>query len=474
MSSDDIAIRILDVSKHYFLYARSGDRLKQSLVPRLQRLAGRPLAKYYRDFAALNGISFDVRRGETVGIIGRNGSGKSTLLQIICGTLPPTSGTVEIKGRIAALLELGAGFNPDFTGRENIFMNAAILGLSRSETEGRFDDIAGFADIGEFIEQPVKSYSSGMVVRLAFAVAVSVDPDILVVDEALAVGDEAFQRKCFTRIEEIQDKGGTILFVSHGAQTIVQLCNRAMIIDRGELILQGRPKMVVSQYQRLVNLRHDEAEPVRAEIKETYGSERNAADPHATVIHVETAFSRQQTLARETQATDTQGEFDPNLVSNSMIEYESHGAKIANVRLLTSDGRRVNVLKLGKSYVIEYEVAFSKIAEQVVFGTQIKTLSGLILAGANTASVASARLKCGSPDEIYNVHFDFVCRVMPGTYLIDVGLMGTQDGQQRYLHRMLDVLMLRVTAEDELFDVGHLSLSSKFRLTTKEKEAAFA
>src|SRR5262245_22220073 len=212
MCSDDVAIRIRDVDKHYLIFARPEDRLKQMLVPRLQRLACRAQSRYYRDFAALTGVSFDIKRGETVGIVGRNGSGKSTLLQIVCGTLRPTHGTVEVNGRIAALLELGAGFNPEFTGRENVYLNAAILGLSRAEIDERFQSIADFADIGEFIEQPVKTYSSGMYVRLAFATAINVDPDILVVDEALAVGDEAFQRKCYARIEAIKEKGGTILF----------------------------------------------------------------------------------------------------------------------------------------------------------------------------------------------------------------------------------------------------------------------
>jgi lipopolysaccharide transport system ATP-binding protein len=240
MSFDETAIRINGVSKHYLMFERPEDRLKQMIVPRLQRLAGRPPRQYFRDFAALNGISFEVKRGETVGIIGRNGCGKSTLLQVICGTLPPTSGRVEVNGRIAALLELGSGFNPEFTGRENVYLNAAILGLSRRETEARFDAIARFADIGMFIDHPVKTYSSGMYMRLAFAVAINVDPDILVVDEALAVGDEAFSRKCYARIEEIKEKGATILFVSHSAQTVIQLCDRALLLDRGEKILEGK------------------------------------------------------------------------------------------------------------------------------------------------------------------------------------------------------------------------------------------
>ncbi len=201
MSSDDIAIRVTNLSKSYQIYETPRDRLKQFVLPRLQRIAGQAPRQYYREFRALNNVSFDVRKGETVGIIGRNGSGKSTLLQIICGTLTPTGGTVETRGRIAALLELGSGFNPDFTGRENVYLNASVLGLPQEEIETRFDDIAAFADIGDFIDQPVKTYSSGMIVRLAFAVAINVDPDILVIDEALSVGDELFQRKCFSRIE---------------------------------------------------------------------------------------------------------------------------------------------------------------------------------------------------------------------------------------------------------------------------------
>ena len=276
---DDVVIRARDLSKHYELYARPEDRLKQSIVPRLQRWLRRPATKFYRDFAALQTMSFDIRRGETVGIVGRNGSGKSTLLQLVCGTLSPTGGSIEVVGRVSALLELGAGFNPEFTGRENVYLNGAILGISREEMDARFDDIARFADIGQFIDQPLKTYSSGMSVRLAFATAISVDADILVVDEALAVGDEAFQRKCYARIEDFKSNQGTLLFVSHSAQTIVQLCTRAVLIDSGELLLDGEPKNVTHQYQRLVNLPTSEAAAVRAEIATIRDANRLPA-PH--------------------------------------------------------------------------------------------------------------------------------------------------------------------------------------------------
>lgn len=234
MSSSDIAIRVQNLSKCYPIYDAPRDRLKQFVVPRLQGLVGRKTAKqYFREFWALRDVSFEVKKGETVGIIGRNGSGKSTLLQIICGTLNPTKGGVETRGRIAALLELGAGFNPEFTGRENVYLNAAVLGLSNEEIDTRFDEIAAFADIGDFIERPVKTYSSGMMVRLAFAVAIHVDPEILIVDEALSVGDAYFQAKCAHRIRSIISKGVTVLFVSHDTASVKSLCSRAILLDSG-------------------------------------------------------------------------------------------------------------------------------------------------------------------------------------------------------------------------------------------------
>lgn len=244
----DVAIRVQNLSKQYQIYDNPRDRLKQFVMPRLGGLIGNAPKQYYREFWALRDISFEVKRGETVGIIGRNGSGKSTLLQIICGTLSPTSGTVETNGRIAALLELGSGFNHEFTGRENVYMNAAVIGLSQNEIDNRYDDIVAFADIGEFINQPVKTYSSGMYLRLAFAVAINVTPDILVVDEALGVGDIRFQAKCMRAIEEIKEKGTAILFVTHSPGQIEALCDRAIWINDGLLKAEGLPKNLMRSY----------------------------------------------------------------------------------------------------------------------------------------------------------------------------------------------------------------------------------
>lgn len=248
MSSDDIAIRVSNLGKCYQIYDNPRDRLKQFVLPRLPSLIGKQTKQYFREFWALKDISFEVKKGETVGIIGRNGSGKSTLLQIICGTLSPTSGSVETRGRIAALLELGSGFNPDFTGRENVYMNAAVLGLRKEEIDARFDDIAAFADIGEFIEQPVKTYSSGMYVRLAFAVVVHVDADILIVDEALSVGDAFFQAKCMAHMKKIMRSGVTVLFVSHDTGAVKALCSRAVYFDHGKVAAMGSTDEVVEAY----------------------------------------------------------------------------------------------------------------------------------------------------------------------------------------------------------------------------------
>jgi lipopolysaccharide transport system ATP-binding protein len=249
-ASSGWAIEARDLGKCYSLYERSGDRLRQLLWGRW-RSDNKP---YFRDFWALKGVNFAIRPGEVVGIVGRNGAGKSTLLQMVCGTLAPTTGDLEVKGRVAALLELGAGFNPDFTGLENIYMNAAILGLNQSQVDARLEGILAFADIGDFIRQPVKTYSSGMYMRLAFAVATSVEPDILVIDEALSVGDGAFARKSFDRIMGLKDAGKTILFCSHSMYQVEALCSRALWIDGGTLRMLGSAAEVTSAYQASLNV----------------------------------------------------------------------------------------------------------------------------------------------------------------------------------------------------------------------------
>ena len=269
--SSDIAIKVENLGKCYQIYDTPRDRLKQFLVPPLCRLVpglrryfptpDAPIPMYHREFWALKDVSFEIKKGETVGIIGRNGSGKSTLLQLICGTLNPTAGAITVSGRIAALLELGSGFNPEFTGRENVRLTCALLGLTPEETDQRFEEIAAFADIGDFIEQPVKTYSSGMFVRLAFAVNIVSRPDIMVVDEALAVGDIAFQAKCITGLLRLQLSGTTILFVSHDTGAVNNLCSKAIYLENGNIKITGKATKVTANYVRFMREKFNSQEP---------------------------------------------------------------------------------------------------------------------------------------------------------------------------------------------------------------------
>lgn len=428
----EIAISIKNVSKCFKRYARPVDRLKEVLLP------GRVKAE---EFWALQGVNLEVQKGQTLGIVGRNGSGKSTLLQIIVGTLKPTAGEVRVDGRISALLELGSGFNPEFTGRQNVFFNGRLLGLEQQELEDRFDQIAAFADIGHFIDQPVKTYSSGMFVRLAFAVAINVEPDILVVDEALSVGDEAFQRKCFARIWSIQERGGTILFVSHGAASVVELCNQAILIDRGELLLSGSPKFVVSRYQKLVYAPLEKVEALRQEIQSSSEQESSSLDKISS--------SKGTALNRKSSNSKVLDFYDPNLVPQSTIFYISRGAKIENPRLINQDGKAANVLVRGKQYIYTYSVKFTELAYNVRFGMLIKTVSGFELGGAASHTVDQP-IEYVHPGQIVHVEFRFNCSLLPGVYFLNAGVLGHIDHTEVYLHRCIDVAMFRVQPEEDI------------------------
>ena len=446
MSSNDIAIRVSNLSKCYQIYDTPRDRLKQFIMPRIRRVAGKQQKQYFREFWALKDVSFEIKKGETVGIIGRNGSGKSTLLQMICGTLTPTSGSIQTKGRIAALLELGSGFNPEFTGRENAYMNAAVLGLSKDEIDARFDDIAAFADIGQFLEQPVKTYSSGMVVRLAFAVAINVDPEILIVDEALSVGDELFQRKCFSRIEAIKNNGATILFVSHSGGTIVELCDRAVLMESGEKLAVGLPKQIVGRYQKLLYAPADKRDVIREQI-------RHADKPLIGNISVVDAASHEELLSiKHTQSLEES--FDPNLKPSSTIEYESHGAYIEAPAVLTLAGEQVNNLVRGKTYRYTYTVRFAKNASNVRFGMLIKTTSGVELGGGVSATSTRDSLAYVESGAVYRVEFRFCCALHQSVYFLNAGVVGDINGSETYLHRLIDIAMFRVLPDSESYTTG--------------------
>lgn len=443
---NDIAIQVKNLSKCYQIYDSPRDRLKQFVVPRLQRIAGKSPKQYFHEFWALKDVSFEVKKGETVGIIGRNGSGKSTLLQMICGTLNPTSGSIQTNGRIAALLELGSGFNPEFTGRENVYMNGAVLGLSAEEIDARFDDIAAFAEIGDFIEQPVKTYSSGMLVRLAFAVAINVDPEILIVDEALSVGDELFQRKCFSRIEAIRASGSTILFVSHSGGTIVELCDRAVLMEAGEKLAVGKPKQIVGRYQKLLYAPADKRETIREQIRRM----DEHTEPHTDTVEA----VANQDEAHYVHAQEPQESFDPNLRPSSTIEYESHGAYIDSPAVLTLAGEQVNNLTRGKTYRYAYTVHFTKSASNVRFGMLIKTTSGVELGGGASANSPRESLAHVGAGSSYRVEFRFRCALNPGVYFLNAGVVGDVGGSETYLHRLIDIAMFRIVSDAENLATG--------------------
>lgn len=436
--SSNTAIAVNNLSKCFHIYDKPRDRLMQMLA------GGRK--QYFREFWALQDVSFTIDRGETVGILGRNGSGKSTLLQMICGTLNQTHGDIMTHGRVAALLELGSGFNPEFSGRENVYMNAAVLGLTRDETEARFAEIEAFAEIGEFIDQPVKTYSSGMMVRLAFAVAINVDPQILIVDEALSVGDELFQRKCFARIEAIKASGATILFVSHSGSAVIELCTRAILLDKGEKLAEGVPKVIVGQYQKLLYAPADKVAEIRESIK-SGALER---------LELQREAKRTETAVEASLATDNGLEeyFDPHIVSKSVMSYESHGVLISDPRVLNAAGQQVNCLKRGGSYRYTYRVTFSTGAVAVRFGMMIKTLAGIEIGGAASAASAQDSITYVAADTEIDVEFKFECNLNPGTYFLNSGVVGAVGDGETYLHRLIDACLFRVLPETAITATG--------------------
>lgn len=336
MSSSEIAIKVNNVSKHYQIYDSPRDRLKQFIFPKIARARRKVSRQYFREFRALQDISFEIRKGETVGIIGRNGSGKSTLLQIICGTLSPTEGSVATYGRIAALLELGSGFNPEFTGRENVYMNGSVLGLSNEEIDNRFDDISAFADIGQFIDQPVKTYSSGMFVRLAFAVNIMSEPDIMIVDEALAVGDMNFQAKCITSLTRIQERGATVLFVSHDIGTLKSLCSRGIYLEHGKVEAIGAAGEIADLYVRKMREEMNEGSA-----KPAVNVVSKSDDPLAPPL---------DSLKSATTTFKTSAEFTKRV---EQLRYGSGGVKFTFAELLDAELRPIQYAEFDQTIYVK-------------------------------------------------------------------------------------------------------------------------
>ena len=437
--SSEFAIKVEELSKCYHVYDRPQDRLKQSLLPRIHRLIGKPSPIYHRDFWALRDVSFQIPKGQTIGIIGQNGSGKSTLLQMICGTLTPSSGSIETEGRVAALLELGSGFNPDFSGRDNVYMNAALLGLEKSEIEERFDNIVQFADIGRFIDEPIKSYSSGMMVRLAFSVQAQIDPDILIVDEALAVGDAKFQAKCFDRLKQLKENGTSILLVTHSSEQIVSHCDTAILLERGQVLEQGDPKQVVNRYYDVLFGKNSAPKAV-------------VDKPHALVDNQQV---NSHNLSLDADLFSSRPGFNP-------YEYR-WGDRSAEILDFHSECDGVPYplsIKTGHMFALELSVHFHKQLINPIFGLTVKTKEGITLYGSNCELLSTPGMReAGKPGSTILIAARFVANLAPGDYFISLGI-ATRDGETITPHdRRYDSVHFAVEPPEPFFGLTQLNLS---------------
>lgn len=437
--SSEISIQVDNLGKCYHVYKNPRDRLKQFLIPSLKRAIGASSGDpYYREFWALKDVSFEVKRGETVGIVGRNGSGKSTLLQMICGTLTPSSGSVRTSGRVAALLELGSGFNPEFTGRENVYLNGAVLGLSQKEVDARFDAIVSFADIGDFISQPIRSYSSGMVVRLAFAVQAQSNPDILVVDEALAVGDAKFQAKCFSHLKKLKAQGTSILLVSHSTEQIATHCDRAVLLKSGELMAVGAPR-------NIINLHLDDM----------FGVER-LAEAGALSEWTENFEQEANGLSLVEDRFHLRPTYNPH-------EYRWGDGNVLLLDHCVQAGSQmdVGVVRSGATVDLKLSVRFLSHVVRPIIGFTIKTKEGLTLYNTNSElQHCNGISTAGEAGSVLTVSISFLAAFAPGDYFVSLGVASRQPNGEVVPHdRRYDSVTLTVLAEENqnfsgLFDVG--------------------
>jgi ABC-type polysaccharide/polyol phosphate transport system ATPase subunit len=412
------ALRVENISKQYRIYDRPGDRLKESLTRgRLRR---------HKEFWALRDISFSVEAGTTVGIVGPNGCGKSTLLQIICGTLEPTHGAVWSAGRIAALLELGAGFDPEFTGVENVYMNASLLGFSRRQTDALFPTIERFAEIGPFLDQPVKTYSSGMYVRLAFAIAANVEPEILVIDEALAVGDAVFQHRCLRRIKELQEGGTTILFVSHDTAAVRALCSRAMLLNGGQIVTEGKPLDVLNRYQRIIMEREE------------------AYDAHTFDL-------------------SSEGASEVFAESLKPLTYSyRHGdgsAEIVAAEINAGPNQPAGILESGEQVTIRVVTVFKREIIEPVIGFLIRNRHGIHAYGTNTKE-QEIEFGVVTPGQVLDVSFTFDCWLGVDQYSISFAVHSRDEQAYDWMD---GVLFFRVTSQHRTEGVANLNATASFR-----------
>lgn len=421
---DNIAIKVDDVCKVYKLYNKPSERLLDAL--------GLTKKDRFKDHRALDHVSFEVKQGETVGIIGTNGSGKSTILKIITGVLSPTSGDVEVNGRISALLELGAGFNMEYTGIENVYLNGMMMGFTKEEMDARLDDILKFADIGDFVNQPCKTYSSGMFVRLAFAVAINIDPEILIVDEALSVGDAFFQAKCYKKFDDFKAQGKTIIFVSHDISSVAKYCDRVILLNKGGKLHEGNPKETIDLYKKVLLNQDQKIESGKVLVE----------------------------AAKENESTLWKSNYQLNPDVN---EYGTGEAEIIDFALIDEYGSYTNCIQKGTSFKIKSKVRFQTDIQDPIFTYTFKTVQGTAVTGTNTMyeKVGVGLAKAG---ETYVATFKQNMDMQGGEYLLSISCTGYVGGEFRAYHRLYDVVGVTVISDKNT--VGFYDMNSE---TTVEK-----
>ena len=437
----NLAIQVEDVTKIYRLYEKPIDRLKETVSVTHKN--------YHRDFYALNGISFQVKKGETVGIIGTNGSGKSTILKIITGVLTPTTGTVKVDGKISALLELGAGFNMDYTGIENVYMNGTMMGYTRKEMDAKLQDILDFAEIGDFVYQPVKTYSSGMFVRLAFAVAINIDPEILIVDEALSVGDVFFQAKCYHKFEEFKKQGKTILFVSHDLSAISKYCDRAVLLNQGVKLGEGSPRDMIDIYKQVLVGQY----------------ELPSGDKKANLAADEDI---RKAAAEKTDGTE--GKKDPAEpvpgVNVQALEYGTKEAEILEYYMTDGAGLRTSAILKGEPFTLHMKVRAHKDLPAPIFALSIKNIKGVEITGTNTM-VEKSFLESVKAGEALDITFTQRVRLQGGEYLISLGVTGYEGDTFTVYHRLYDILNLTVISDHDT--VGYFDMESDVKVKRQDE-----
>ena len=418
----------------YKLYDKPSDRLKEAL--------GLTKKKLYKEHYALRDVNFDIQEGECVGIIGTNGSGKSTILKIITGVLSPTAGEIAVNGRISALLELGAGFNGEYSGLENVYLNGSMIGFSREEIDAKLQSILDFADIGDFIYQPVKTYSSGMFVRLAFAVAINIDPEILIVDEALSVGDVFFQAKCYRKFEEFKEMGKTILFVSHDLSSIGKYCDRVVLLNKGEKLAEGGAKEMVNLYRRVLVNQYDDAE-------EGQTTENQAAGADVSLkAHTGSGKAMKDSL---------------NL-NPKVLEYGSKLGEIVDFAIRDDTGMITNVIEKGKEFSVQMKVKFQADVSDPIFAFTLKDLKGTEITGTNTM-YEGVNVENTEPGSECVVTFEQKMDLQGGEYLLSFGCTGYQNGEFTVFHRLYDACNITVVSIKNT--VGFYDMNSKVQIEEK-------